>query len=364
MSYQHTIGFHVHGVSLNLHTDYGELAEYMTALVPGMVCDPSPAPELEVYAHWLEGPTDRKNYFPDANQLNGMGRRMEMGPDELLWLDTHRDKDMQLRFRRRGDVTVFDVAYCYQPSQGKLRKYPNFRQKKFFDLARYLIHFPFSWYLERTRGFTLVHAAAVADENNRAILIAGPGGAGKTTSSMAVIARTGMQLLTENMLLTDGNHIYPVLEPIRLKDDSLSLLGDNLHGLAAMEMPGGLKDKKMFWLPGTRNLQPATPIALFLPQFSQHSFVDPLSAGIASEQIRAANRLTLEINNYYWYTGALDMLWPAPGNSQRQLQAIDNLTDNTPCYSLGIDRSAGVETVVDQILSCLEDTLHVEELLQ
>lgn len=365
MTESQIIGFYIHGVSLNLYTNYSELAAYMEALLPGMVVPPAAAPTFEVHAHWLEGPTERVNYFPDAHPLNGVGKRMEIGTDELVWLDTHRDKEMQLRFRRRGETFLFDMAYCYQPSQSKLKKYPDFRQKKFFDLARYLVHFPVAWHLERTRGMALVHAAAVGDDQQHAILIAGPGGAGKTTTSMALIARTGMQLLTENMLLTDGDKIYPVLEPIRLTEDSLGLLENDLHGLAAMAMPGGLKNKTMFWLPEGRQLQPARPVALFLPQFTPRGFVQPLAEGIASEQIRAANRLTLEINNYYWYTAALDMLWPSPGNSQRQLAAIDRLVAQTPCFALGIDKSQGVEPVVDEILGCLQngaDTLEIGKL--
>lgn len=349
-----SIGFEMYGVKLNLMGDYIELLEYQEMLMPGLSGPPHENPDLEVYAHWLDTPHQKGvSYFENIDHLNGIGKRMLIGEDELVWVDTHRDKDMQLAFRRNGQRPVFDVAYCYQPSQKKQVKYPKFREKKFFDLARYLVFFPIAWHLERTRSWMLIHASAVSDGEN-AILIAGPGGAGKTTTCVGLIARTGMKLLTENLLLCDGEKIYPVIEPLRLTDDSLALLKNAMKGLEPIELPGGLRTKTMYWLPEGQKLRSAKPAIMFIPQFAKKGFTHPLSPGLAQEQINATNRLTLELNDYYWYTAALDVLWPEPGNSQRQLNVLNKLTKTAPCYSLGIDKSAGVEPVVDQILHCLE----------
>jgi len=355
-----TVGIRVHGVSLNLSSSNSALMDYMARLLPGLVGSPDNMADIEVNAHWIEGPCAKGiSYFPDVTQLNGVGKRMQIAKDELIWHETQRDKDMQLRFRRHNGQLLFDVAYCYQPSAKKLAKYPNFKQKKLFDLSHYLVHFPIAWYLERTRGWAFIHAAAV-DTGDGAVLIAGPGGAGKTTTTLALVAQTGMKLMTENLLFTDGMDIFPVVEPIRLTVQSMSLLKDNLRNLEPIELPGGLRDKTMFWLPQSRTIKPTKPKVLFLPQFSQYSFVRPILAPVASELIGASNRLTLGLNNYYWYTAALDMLWPQSGNSHRQLSTLQTLTTNTPCFALGINRSAGVEAVVEQILNCLKSQLAVQ----
>ena len=47
----------------------------------------------------------------------------------------------------------------------------------------------------------------------------------------------------------------------------------------------------------------------------------------------------------------LDLIWPRKSGAIDQ--AVRRLTESTPCYSLGIDRSGGVEPVVEQILECL-----------
>ncbi len=349
-------GFQMYGVTLNLHCNYPPLGDYMVRLMPGMAGPAHKSPDLEVYSLWIETPHERGvSLFPDGPHLNGIGKRMQIGDNELVWFNTHRDKDLQLRFRRQGERTIFDVAYCFQPSPKKAAKYPDFKTKKFFDLARYLVFFPIAWQLERERGWTLIHASAVV-RDGQAVMIAGPGGAGKTTTCISLIAREKMQLLTENLLFWDGEggKIYPVIEPLRLTDESRALLARALPELAPIELPGGLRSKTMYWLPEGQALQSARPGVVFMPQFSQQSFITPIPPAIAAEQIQATNRLTLELNDYYWYTAALDLLWPAPGNAIKQHQALQELTARTPCFHLGIDKSAGVEAVVHQIMDCLQ----------
>ena len=351
----------MYGVCLNLTCDYSELINYLTGLLPGQTGPPFEDPDLEVTASWRSGPCERgASLFPDSSQMSALGKRMQIAKDELVWFDTHRDKDLQLRFRRNNNALLFDVAYCYQPSQKKAAKYPNFEHKKFFDLLRYFVHFPIAWHLERTRGWSLFHASAVA-KGDQAVLVAGPGGAGKTTTCVALAARDGWTLLTENLLFSDGSQIFPLVEPLRLTEASLALLHDDLKQLNPIEFPSGLRSKSMFWLPGGPVFQAAQPVALFIPRFSPKGFIHPISPGIASEQIGAINRLTLELNDYYWYTAALDLLWPKPGNAQKQLDVLNALTMKTPCYSLGVDRSAGVVPVVDQVLRCLDGSLSAME---
>jgi hypothetical protein len=187
---------------------------------------------------------------------------------------------------------------------------------------------------------------------DRAVLVAGPGGAGKTTTCVALMAQTGMNLVTDNLLFSDGDQIFAVFEPIRLTDESLLLLS---HGGVQLEpLPiARCKHKTLFRLPVAPAERPIRPAALFIPSFAPRGFVQPVAGEIASEFLSATNRLTVELSDYYWYTAALDLLWPQPGNAERQLSVLKRLTATTPCYALGIDRSAGVDPVVAQILECV-----------
>jgi hypothetical protein len=104
----------------------------------------------------------------------------------------------------------------------------------------------------------------------------------------------------------------------------------------------------MFVPPIDPNAAGVRPSAVFLTRFSASGFVRPIPAHIARDLLRATNHLTLELNDFYWYAAAVDLLWPGADDPARGV--VEHLTRTTPCYSLGIDRSAGVRAVVEQVL--------------
>ncbi len=350
----HRIGVGMHGVKLNLACNYSKLCDYVVCLFESAIGPVWKHPDLEVTGVWRTEPlSDAAGPMFATNGLDSFGKYMKLSNDALVWFDPHRDQELQLRFSRCNGAFEFDVDYTYLPSPKKLARYPDYEQRKFFSLLQYLVYFPIAWFLERTRGWRLFHASAVATAD-RALLIAGPGGVGKSTTCLALVGSAGMTFLTENLLFSDGERIYPVPEPIRLTDESLELLRDqpiDLEDLSALV--GSRKHKSVFRLPMTARTSAARPAAVFIPQFSRTGFVRQIPAAIASELLGATNRLTLELNEYDAYTAALDLLWPQAGNAQRRLQVVERLTASTPCYALGIDRAAGVEAVVERISECL-----------
>lgn len=346
------IGVRMHGVRLNLRCDHAPQLRYITDLLGEHVCAPWERADIEVESTWhAESSNGADAPLFDVSELDAYGKRMYLGEDELVWTDTFRDKELQLRFRKQGSALACDVAYRYKPSVKKLAKYPDYEQKKFFDLLRYVVLFPIAWHLRRTRGWELIHASAVAADSG-AVLIAGPGGAGKSTTCFALTAQAGMRLMTENLVFCDGEFVYPVCEPIRLTEDSLRLLGDSARELERYEAVGGLKHKSMFVAPVDPEPEGVPAALVFLARFSKNGFARPLAPAVARELIRATNVLTLELNDFYWYAAALDLLWPPIGPARTE--PLARLTAGTPCYSLGIDRTAGVEPVVARILACLD----------
>jgi tRNA-splicing ligase RtcB len=350
------IGVELHGVTLNVACNYEPLLDYLSQLLDDAVRPVFDAPDLDVNGTWRTEPfVEDESAFADEGEtaVPGFGKRMRLADEELVWFNTHRDKDLQLRFRKRGDRTAFDVVYAYCPTAEKLARYPAYAERKFFKLARYLVQFPVAWYLERTRGWTLLHASAVA-RGGEAVLVAGPGGAGKTTTCIGLLAYPGVRLVTENLLFTDGEHIFPLREPIRLTEDSLALLtGGQGHALVPLGLGGASKHKSLFRLPHGEDAHPVRAAALFIPRFTTRGSLAAINPGTASELLGATNRLTLELNDYDWYTAALDLLWPAAGHAGHQARVLARLTAQTPCYALGIDRTMGVAPVVDRVLSCV-----------
>src|SRR5206468_11046794 len=121
--------------------------------------------------------------------------------------------------------------------------------------------------------------------------------------------------------------------------------------LVPLPVAGGSKHKSLFRLPNGADHRLVRPAALFIPRFTAQASIEPIAPAIATELLWAANRLTLELNDYYWYTAALDLLSPAAGHAARTPDALARLTAATPCYALGIDRSAGVDAVVERVMA-------------
>jgi hypothetical protein len=245
------IGVKLHGVTLNLSCNFEPLLEYLVQVLDSDDVYPAwDTPDLDVTGMWHAGvpPVEREGPLPADGAEQEFGKRMRFGDNELVWFDTHRDKDLQLRFRGLGERTFFEVDYWYHPLPEKLARCPDYLQRRFFKLARYLVQFPIAWHLERTRGWTLLHASAVAG-GDEAVIVAGPAGAGKTTTCIGLLAHPGVRLVSDNLLFTDGEHIFPLREPIRLTDDSLTLLtAAQRRALVPLLLRGAQEHKSLFRL--------------------------------------------------------------------------------------------------------------------
>ncbi len=347
------LGVRMHGVTLTLESAHTPLLDYARRHLRALIDDSITAPRVRVKCYWSQGEWNAEaNPFPANGALNVIGKRMLGNANELLWLDTLRMKGLQLRFRREEEQWRFEIAYRFHPKKEKLESLPEYEHKKYFSLMSYLVYYPLFWYLENYHGWSVLHASALASATG-GLMVGGLGGVGKTTTCVALMQRPGIELLAENLIFTDGEFIYPCYEPIRLDENSLAMLGSDLQGLAPMTFPEGLKDKTMFHPPSRKSVEKVKPAALFLPQFSPQRYVKKISPELAAEKMLAMNRLTRELDDYYWYASALEMHWPKPNHSMQRAEVMRRFTSQARCFELGIDRGAGVDAVVEDILHAL-----------
>lgn len=348
------LGVRMHGVTLNLESNQYPLIAYAAEHLNTLAVAPHVAPNLVVRCNWSQGDWDPEhNPFPADGALNVIGKRMLGNAQELIWLDTLRVKGMQLSFRREGEQWVFDISYRFHPKKEKIENLPEYEYKKYFSLMSYAVYYPLMWYLETFRHWTYMHASALATPKG-GVLIGGLGGVGKTTTCVALVQKPGVELISENIVFTDGDFVYPCYEPIRLDEGSLKMLGENPAGLSRMLFPEGLKDKSMFHLKPGENANQVKPAVFLLPQFSPQRYLRPIAPELAMEKMVAMNRLTRELDDYAWYASALEMHWPQAGQAANRLNVLQRFTHSARCYELGIDRWAGVNAVVEDILGCLD----------
>ncbi|MCG8605371.1 hypothetical protein MJD09_10270 [bacterium] len=348
------IGIRMHDITLSLEADNPRLLSYAGQHLHGLVEPPVENPDLKVRAYWKEVPWNPlANPFATNGNMNIIGKRMLGNDDELVWLNTLRMRGLQLRFCGAGGQELSEVAFFFHPKKTKLKEWPEYEYKKYFSLMSYLVYYPIMRHLELKRGWAVLHASALATQDG-GILIGGLGGVGKTTTCVALMQHAGVKLISENLVFTDGECVFPCHEPIRLDESSLSLLGPRAQGLRRMVFPEGLK-KKWLYNPDTQSLPTRTRAQLLLlPQFSEKRFVREIAPELAVEKLISANRLTRELDDYGWYTAALEMHWPRTGQGRGGLGAISRLLSRVHCFEIGIDRKAGVGAVVKDILNTVE----------
>ncbi len=92
---------------------------------------------------------------------------------------------------------------------------------------------------------------------------------------------------------------------------------------------------------------------LFLPRFAPRRYLRQLAPDLAAEKVIAINGLVRELDDYNWYASALNMTWPRTGQAAQRVAVLGQLCRTVLCFELGIDRSAGVEAVVEDILTAL-----------
>jgi hypothetical protein len=348
------IGVRMHGVTLTLESQHAPLLDHALEHLKPLITEPDPSPDIYVRCAWSEGEWDpARNPFAADGDLNIVGNRMLGRPGELVWLDTLRKKGLQLRFRRDDSSFIFDAAYRLHQKE-RVDGLANYDQKKYFGLMHELVYFPLIWYLERHRRLTLVHAAAL-DTADGGVMICGLGGVGKSTTCAALMVHAGARLLSENLVLTDGDLVYACPEPVRLDAGSLDMLGSRPPQLIEMPFPEGIKEKTCFHLSDGNSSEKVKPVALFIPQFSSDRRMTRLEPELAAAKIAAMNSLVREIDEYRWYAAALDITWPDVGGARRAAENLERLTRNAACYELSIDRSSGVEAVVGDIIGAVRE---------
>jgi hypothetical protein len=159
------------------------------------------------------------------------------------------------------------------------------------------LHLLHAWV--RTRGWVLLHAAAVAG-----VLIVGPGGAGKSSSALAAL-RSGLTYLADDYCLARGDRLESLYCSAKLWSHDLTDRADFYDA----------DGKGLFWV---RPVREATLRAVVVPERTgdARASLEPISPGQA---LRAVAPSTL-----------FQLPWSGP----ETVGALGELVRRVPCYRL------------------------------
>ncbi len=353
--FTHATSLEIQGVGLRFASNRPELVRYAPAHLGQDGRTATSDADIEVNVLWLErGEPEEERGFAGLDRLDRIGKRALAGPGELVCLDLPTAKRLQLRFRLTRDRLSVDAIHRFDPGRkgsGEERRTEQ-RVREFFRSMLHTVYYPVAWYLEHFRGLYLLHAAAV-ELAGGAVAIAGVGGVGKSTTSVALAARTRGRFLSESLVFYDGDELRACYEPVRMGSDSLALLGACGGLLVDSEIAPRAKKKRIFHVQPARRSERAPLAAVFLPRFARRGAVRPLPTETCVERLLAINGQSRKITDYYAFASALGMQWPRSGRAAGRTAELAEILRDARAFELDIEPEAGLEPVVARILDAI-----------
>jgi hypothetical protein len=224
---------------------------------------------------------------------------------------------------------------------------PALEQRVLASLLYYLVYFPYAWHFERSAGWSLLHASALATPEG-GLILSGLPGCGKSTASLAALGTMECKVISDNLLFTDGQQVFALPEPIHVDARAQTLIGD----LAPRARRTSRRFSHRRWdfevVPEARRAA-AVPTALGFLHVDRDTSVRPVSADKAALRLMANDCLAKEWMAYQESAAAMHQVWPEIGDHQRRQTRIEALTGSIPCYDVTIARDKPIQEAVHQV---------------
>ena len=226
------------------------------------------------------------------------------------------------------------------------------RERVYAALIYYLVYFPLLWYLERTRQWYPLHASAVAWPQG-AIVLAGLGGIGKSTLTLAFLRDPDARLLSENLILHDQERVYAFPEPIHLDDRSRKML-TGLDG--RLESTGRMfsHNRHSYEVLASARVPSSVPRLFCLLRQGKELDLSRMSVQKTLRIVMSSDVLAREVNEYAQQAAALNFLSPMTDSFQQRIDALRRILDQTTCCVLTVRPGEDLGRVVRLVREKLE----------
>jgi hypothetical protein len=311
--------------------------------------DPTDAqPDVTVALKWGES-------FPDGSHsdLEQLGRRVLAAPQHLRFTEIWQVPGLQVDVSWQDAALVVRAAYAWPTRRAKLftRMVSWARERLFVSLIYYLVYFPYVWWLERERGWTLLHASTVAMPEG-GLVFSGLPGCGKSTTGLAALNAPESQIVSDNLLFTDGYQVYACPEPIHVDEKTHSLVGD----LAGRVRPTGRQfshRRQDYEIAPEARRSSIMPRALGFLHVSRETTVRPVDRVVAARCLMANDFLAKEWMAYQESAAAMHQICPSIGDHERRWENVTTLTRSIPCYDVTVARDGQVHQEMKHITQAM-----------
>ncbi|MHA1829478.1 MAG: hypothetical protein ACTSX6_12635, partial [Candidatus Heimdallarchaeaceae archaeon] len=293
--------------NIHLHIESNNL-EFIEFLynIHGESQDDAKDPHVRINLYWKEDFLKKaKNHeFGHLKKLKRVGRRIWIGENEIIWNEIGGVPGLKLQIIPSTPLVI--NAYHslkisnFTPKRIFQRyiltsRFKNYKKGVYEDLLNYLIYFPALFEMEM-RGRYVLHASALL-YRDKGIIIPGLPGIGKSTLSLAFLSYESAKMLSDNIVLYDGNSLYSFLEPIKLDTLSIELLPDRGKSLKALNMVSWYS-RGCYTIERSKLIESLKPDILLIPQRGECNMLTEISWKEAVQMMLDFNRIAGEINSY------------------------------------------------------------------
>jgi hypothetical protein len=367
----------LHDVRLALHTDR---ADFLTSardyLAPLLDTDEG-APDIDVQLTWHggrsngDGQNPARQGAPAGTLHDGMeqlGRRLWAGAGCLHFAEIWQLPGLTLNVTWPDGRLSVDAVYRWPSRRARwlTALVPAARQRLSVALVYYLTYFPWMWWLERERGWILLHAAAIGVPGgsgpfapHEGMLLSGLPGCGKSTTALAFLNRAEWQIVSDNLLFTDGRAVFACVEPIHVDEQTRELAGSGeaLSGRVRPTGRGFSYERQDYEVTPAARAPSAIPRAVGFLHVGRETAVDRLDPGEAARRLLANDYLAKEWLAYQESAAAMHQVWPGVGDQNRRNAHLVALTRSAQCYDVAVARGEDVNRAIAGILQTVKGDL-------
>jgi len=290
--------------------------------------------------------------WPDP-QVTRIGRGIHAIAGRVAWTSVPMLPGLRMEcVPEDGRLTI---EASYSPSRSLrsrvgrlLRRRRSTRNQLFFELLYYLVYYPVFW-RARLSGGHVMHAGGMSVDG-LGIVVVGAQGVGKSTLAATLLPRDGVRILSDNILLFDGEDVLACHEPLRIAPD----LVRESPGLARVlqqcevDVPLG---RQAYVVDRRKCVTSMKPDVILIPRISPApTGVRELAAGDVVERVRCFNVLAEEVRNFETFDSVLSLAVPAPGGPGWD-DTLRDLASRCRCFEFNVKFGEAAGVTVETLLS-------------
>lgn len=355
-----TIRVTLHGVTVEVGAEETAFVDYVRTAFGAFLAEPGTPVDVRSHLRWRDEPPTAdlvRSFGPEARWTRRPDRDLYVGDGTAYWLRIDDFPDLHLAARIDGECLHLEGLYHFYLGRGAaepLRRWRHrarmdqLRARRFSTLLYYLVYHPILWRLSRQRGWCVVHGGAVAAPAG-AIALSGMPGCGKSTLAVTALRDPARTMLSDNLILHDGRHVYACPELLLLDDRSRSLAG------AAVERLHATGERRVFGrdahAPDRVCTDPCTPQAWFHVGRSATSACDSVDPDRCADRVLEGNWMAKEVRRIAIMGTVLDAVAGTRAPDERA--PLSALLDATPCYELWCGEERGPADVLTDLVEPL-----------